>query len=109
MYGDGAFFEAKKGRMKKKLVFLLNFFGNVSIYSMFIKKFKNMTTTIRTSSKNYFTKIQKYLKNKRVFFVSSFNNEVYFDLSSIETTSLINKMTKHFHLTNRQESLALAA
>lgn len=72
-----------------------------------------MATTIRTSSKNCFTKIQKYLKNKRVFFVSSFNNEVYtltvFDLSSIETTSLINKMTKHFHLTNRQESLALAA
>ena len=68
-----------------------------------------MTTTIRTSSQNYFTKIQKYLKSKRVFFVSSFNNEVYtltiFDLSSIETTSLINKMTKHFHLTNRQESL----
>jgi hypothetical protein len=54
-----------------------------------------MTTTIRTSSQNYFTKIQKYLKNKRVFFVSSFNNEVYtltiFDLSSIETTSLIKK------------------
>lgn len=72
-----------------------------------------MTTTIRTSSQSYFTKIQKYLKSKRVFFASSFNNEVYtltiFDLSSIETSSLINKMTKHFHLTNRQESLALAA
>ncbi len=72
-----------------------------------------MSTTIRTSSKNYFTKIQKYLKNKRVFFASSFNNEVYtltiFDLSSIETTSLINKMTKHFHLTNWQEPMALAA
>ena len=72
-----------------------------------------MTTTIRTSSQSYFTKIQKYLKRERVFFASSFNNEVYtftiFDLSSIETTSLINKMTKHFHLTNRQESLALAA
>ena len=72
-----------------------------------------MTITIRTSSQNYFTKIQKYLKSKRVFFASSFNNEVYtftiFDLSSIETTSLINEMTKHFHLTNRQESLALAA
>ena len=70
-------------------------------------------TTISTSSENLFSKIQKYLKNKRVYFVSSFNNEVYtltiFDLSSIETTSLINKMTKHFHLTNRQESLALAA
>ena len=72
-----------------------------------------MATTIRTSSQNYFTKIQKYLKNKRVFFVSSFNNEVYtltvFDLSSIETTSLINKMTKHFNLTKQQEPRALAA
>ncbi len=72
-----------------------------------------MATTIRTSSKNYFTRIQKYLKNKRVFFVSSLSNGSYtltiFDLSSIETTSLINKMIKHFHLTNRQELLALAA
>ena len=72
-----------------------------------------MTTTIRTSSKNYFNKIRKYLTNKRIFFTPSIENEVYtltiFDLSSIETTSLINKMTKHFHLTNRQESLALAA
>ena len=80
---------------------------------MYNLNFNNMTTTIRTSSKNYFTKIQKYLKNKRVFFASSFTDEVYtltiFDLSSIETTSLINKMTKHFHLTNRQEPLALAA
>ena len=72
-----------------------------------------MATTIRTSSKNCFTKIQKYLKNKRVFFVSSLSNGFYtltiFDISDIETSSLINKMTKHFHLTNRQESLALAA
>ena len=91
----------------------MNFFWNVSILSMYNLNFNNMATTIRTSSKNYFTKIQKYLKNKRVFFASSFNNEVYtlifFDLSSIETTSLINKMTKHFHLTNQQEPLALAA
>lgn len=101
------------GEMKKKLVLFLNFFWNVLILSMYFLKFKNMTTTIRTSSKNYFTKIQKYLKNKRVFFASSSADEVYtliiFDLSSIETTSLINKMTKHFHLTNRQEPLALAA
>ena len=99
--------------IKKKLVLFLNFFWNVSILCMYNLNFNNMATTIRTSSKNYFTKIQKYLKNKRVFFASSFNNEVYtltiFDLSSIETTSLINKMTKHFHLTNRQEPLALAA
>lgn len=72
-----------------------------------------MTTTIKTSSKNYFNKIQKYLTNKRIFFTPSLNNGVYaltiFDLSSIETNSLIAKMTKHFHLTNQQEPLALAA
>jgi hypothetical protein len=71
-----------------------------------------MTTTIRTSSKNYFNKIRKYLTNKRIFFTPSIENEVYtltiFDLSSIETNSLIAKMTKHFHL-NQQEPLALAA
>ena len=72
-----------------------------------------MATTIKTSSKNYFNKIQKYLNNKRVFFTPSIENEVYtltiFDLSSIETNSLIAKMTKHFHLTNQQEPLAPAA
>ena len=72
-----------------------------------------MTTTIRTSSKNYFNKIRKYLTNKRIFFTPSIENEVYtltiFDLSSIETNSLIAKMTKHFHLTKQQEPMALAA
>ena len=73
-----------------------------------------MATTIRTSSKNYFIKIQKYLNNKRIFFTPSLNDGVYaltiFDLSSIETTSLLNKMTKHFHLSpKQQEPLALAA
>ena len=72
-----------------------------------------MATTIKTSSKNYFTKIQKYLNNKRVFFTSSLNLGVYaltiFDLSCIETTSLLNKMTKHFHLIKQQEPMALAA
>ena len=72
-----------------------------------------MVTTIRTSSENYFNKIQKYLNNKRVFFTPSFNLGVYtltiFDLSEVETTSLISKMTKHFHLTKQQEPLALAA
>lgn len=73
-----------------------------------------MTTTIRTSSKNYFNKIQKYLNNKRLFFTPSINNGVYtltiFDLSSSQTTSLILKLTKHFHLSHKQsESLALAA
>ncbi len=76
-------------------------------------KHKNMTTTIRTSSKNYFNKIQKYIKNKRVFFTPSVENGVYtltiFDLTSIETNSLIAKMTKHFHLTKQLEPLALAA
>ena len=72
-----------------------------------------MSTTIRTSSKNYFNKIQKYITNKRVFFTPSVENGVYaltiFDLTSIETNSLIAKMTKHFHLTKQQEPLALAA
>jgi len=73
-----------------------------------------MTTTIRTSSKNYFNKIQKYITNKRVFFTPSVENGVYaltiFDLDSIETNSLIAKMTKHFHLSPKQrEPLALAA
>jgi hypothetical protein len=73
-----------------------------------------MTTTIRTNSKNQFTKIRKYLSNKRVFFTPSLNNGVYaltiFDLTSIETNSLIAKMTNHFHLSpKQQEPLALAA
>jgi hypothetical protein len=72
-----------------------------------------MTTTIKTSSKNYFNKIQKYLTNKRLFFTPSINNGVYtltiFDLSSSQTNSLIQKMTKHFHLTKQLEPLALAA
>ena len=73
-----------------------------------------MSTTIRTSSKNYFTKIQKYLNNKRIFFTPSFNDGIYaltiFDLTTIETNSLIQKMTKHFHLSpKQQEPLALAA
>ena len=67
-----------------------------------------MTTTIRTSSKNYFNKIQKYLNNKRVFFTPSINDEVYtltiFDLPSSLTTSLIQKMTKHFHLSPNSQS-----
>ena len=73
-----------------------------------------MTTTIKTSSKNYFNKIQKYLNNKRLFFTPSINNGVYtltiFDLPSSQTTSLIQNMTKHFHLSPKQsELLALAA
>ena len=74
-----------------------------------------MATTIRTSSKNYFNKFQKYLSNKKVFFTPSLNNEVYsltiFDLSSTQTNALIQSMTKHFHLSplSQQEPLALAA
>ena len=73
-----------------------------------------MSTTIRTSSKKYFNKIQKYLHNKRIFFTTSLNNGIYsltiFDLTNNETTSLIQKMTKHFHLSPKQlEPLALAA
>ena len=71
-------------------------------------------TTVSTSSENLFSKIQKYLKNKRVGFTSSLSNEAYaltiFDLSDSETTSLIKKKTKHLHLIPRQqESMALAA
>ena len=59
-----------------------------------------MTTTIRTSSKNYFNKI-------------SVENGIYaltiFDLDSFRANVLLNKMTKHFHLTKQLEPLALAA
>ena len=72
-----------------------------------------MATTIKTSSKNYFNKIQKYLNNKRVIYTPSLNLEVYtltiFDLNQDQTNSLISKMTKHFHLTKQLEPLALAA
>ena len=73
-----------------------------------------MATTIKTNSKNYFNKIQKYLSNKRVFFTPSYNDGVYaltiFDLNQDQTNSLISKMTKHFHLSpKQQEPLALAA
>ena len=73
-----------------------------------------MVTTIRTSSKNYFNKIQKYLNSKRLFFTPSLNDGVYtltiFDITTVETNSLIQKMTKHFHLSPKQsEPLALAA
>ena len=79
-----------------------------------IKNFKIMTTTISTSSKNQFPKIRKYLTNKRVFFTPSVENGVYaltiFDLDSFGTNALLNKMTKHFHLSpKQQEPLALAA
>ena len=71
-------------------------------------------STISTSSKNLFSKIQKYLKNKRVRLTTSQGNERYaltiFDLSDSQTTSLIQKMTKYLHLTPRQqEPTALAA
>ena len=72
-----------------------------------------MATTIKTSSKNYFNKIQKYLNNKRVFFTPSLNLGVYaltiFDLNQDQTNSLISKMTKQFHLTMQLEPWALAA
>ncbi|MBQ9356658.1 MAG: hypothetical protein IJT98_05155 [Prevotella sp.] len=74
-----------------------------------------MTTTISTTSKNHFTKIQKYLYNKRVFSTPSLNNGVYsitiFDLSTTQTNELIQKMTRHFHLISNSQSepMALAA
>ena len=71
-------------------------------------------TTITTCSENLFSKIQKYLKNKRVCFTTSQGNEAYaltiFDLSGNDATSLINKMMKHLHLIpKQQEPMALAA
>ena len=83
-----------------------------------------MATTITTSSKNYFNKIKKYLGNKKLCFASTINrsasplgsskNEVYtliiFNLDEIETYLLVQKMTRHFHLTSKQlEPKALAA
>lgn len=65
-----------------------------------------MATTISTSSKSYFNKIQKYLNNKRIFFTPSLNNGAYaliiFNLDKIETNYLVQKMTKHFHLISKQ-------
>ena len=66
-----------------------------------------MATKIRISSNNYFNKIQKYLYNKRVFFTPSLNFGGYvltiFDLNQDQTNSLISKMTKHFHLSPKQQ------
>lgn len=73
------------------------------------------TTTITTTSKNQFNRIQKYLHNKRVFSTPSLNDGVYaitiFDLTSSQTDELIQKMTRHFHLTpnHQPEPMALAA
>jgi len=92
---------------------MLNFFCFVSILGYKLLKFNIMTTRISTTSTNSFTKIQKYLSKKRVVFTSSLYNGVYtffvFDLTKIDTTSLINIMTKRLHLTKQQEPLALAA
>ena len=99
----------------KKVAMFFEFFGEC-VYIMAVKHLnsKDMATTIKTSSKNYFNKIQKYLNNKRVFFTPSLNLGVYaltiFDLNQDQTNSLISKMTKHFQLFPKQrEPLALAA
>lgn len=74
-----------------------------------------MSTVIRTNSKNYSERIKNYLKNKRLCFTtSSLTNGTYtltiYDLLSSQTDSLIQKMTKHFHLSlYQQEFLAPAA
>lgn len=73
-----------------------------------------MATTITTSSKSYFNKIQKYLNNKKLCFTSTINNGIYaliiFNLDEIEIYYLVKKMTRHFHLTSKQlEPMALAA
>lgn len=72
------------------------------------------TTTIRTSSKNQFNKIQKYLKNRKVRFTSCVENQSFalflFGLTSDETNRLIQRMTRHFHLTPlHSPHIALAA
>lgn len=74
----------------------------------------NPTTTIRTSSKNQFTKIQKYLKNRRVRFTTCVENQSFsltlFGLTSDETNLLIQRMTRHFRLSPLHSAhLALAA
>ena len=74
-----------------------------------------MSTTIRTSSKNYYSKIKNYLSHKKVLFTHSLDNGEYtltlFDLTSSQTEELIPRMTRHFHLTSKsqQEPQALAA
>jgi hypothetical protein len=74
-----------------------------------------MSTTIRTSSKNYYSKIKNYLSHKKVLFTHSLDNDEYtltlFDLTSSQTEELILRMTRHFHLTSKsqQELQALAA
>ena len=72
-----------------------------------------MTSTIKTSNNKLFTKIKNYLKRQKAFCVSTCTNGLYaltiFDLDSFGTNALLNKMTKHFHLTKQQEPLALAA
>ena len=91
----------------------MNFFWFVSILGYKLLNFKNMATKITTASTKSFAKIKSFLKREKVFFSSSLNNGVYtlfvFDLSNIETTTLINKMTKRLHFTKQQEPLALAA
>ena len=71
-------------------------------------------TTIRTSSQNQFNKIRKYINNKRIANVANLSNGLYtitlLDLSSHEVDTLIQKMTRYFHLTpKQQEPIALAA
>ena len=72
-----------------------------------------MATKITTASTKSFAKIKSFLKREKVFFTSSLNNGVYtffvFNLTNIETTTLINKMTQRLHFTKQQESLARAA
>ena len=72
------------------------------------------TTIIRTSSKNQFNKIQKYLKSRKVVFTSCVENQSFsltlFGLTSDETNLLIQRMTRHFHLSPLHSAhLALAA
>ncbi len=74
-----------------------------------------MTTTISTVSKKQFEKIQKYLKNKKLYFSSEQSQETYtitiFELGSTQTNALITRMTHNLHFipSSQQRSMALAA
>ena len=71
-------------------------------------------TTFRTTSQNLFNKIRKYIKNKHIANVAYHSDDLYIitlpDLSSNEVETLVQKMSRHLHLTRKQHvPLALAA
>ena len=73
------------------------------------------TVFCNTSSTTLFNKFLTYFQNKNLRFTidHTLNNTHHsitlYDLTSNQSSSIISLFTKHFHLTNRQEPLALAA